>query len=121
MWYLDLGYFGRGLHRGWPQRDVGIVLWSLSIAASDWQSPERLTRLCTIPIDDVLDEPWDTASYAMEARILRPLQWFGLFEHRQNDIVGERLEERHVYRKTPLFDRVLSFDVRFEEAATLRH
>ena len=29
MWHLDLGYLGRGLHHGWPQRDAGIVLWSL--------------------------------------------------------------------------------------------
>ena len=63
MWHLDLGYLGRGLHDGWPQRDVGIVLWSLSVAASDWQSRERLTRLCAIPINDVLDKTWDTASF----------------------------------------------------------
>src|SRR6185369_15217067 len=83
FWHIDLGYLGRGLHHGWPQRDAGVVLWSLSIAASDWQSRERLTRLCTIPISDVLGTTWDTASYAMEARILHPLQWFGLLEHRQ--------------------------------------
>jgi hypothetical protein len=121
MWHLDLGYLGRGLHHGWPQRDVGIVLWSLSIAASDWESRERLTRLCTIPVKDVLDNTWDTASYEMEARILRPLQWFGLVEHRQNDIAGCRHEQRHVYRKTPLFDRFLSFDVRLEGEGGLRH
>ena len=42
LWRLDLGYLGRGLHHGWPQHDIGIVLWSLSIAANDWQPPERL-------------------------------------------------------------------------------
>jgi hypothetical protein len=121
FWHLDLGYLGRELHNGWPQCDAGIVLWSLSIAASDWQSSESLTRLCTIPINDVLNKPWDTASYAMEARILRPLHWFGLLEHKQHDTAESSHGWRHFYRKTPLFDRFLSFDVRLEGVNDLRH
>ena len=70
LWHLDLGYLSRGLHHGWPQRDAGVILWSLSIASNDWQPRERLSRLCTIPINGVLDQTWDTASFAMEARIL---------------------------------------------------
>ncbi|RTL81054.1 MAG: hypothetical protein EKK29_18685 [Hyphomicrobiales bacterium] len=38
LWRLDLSYFGRGLLGSWPQGDVGIVLWSLSIAAWDLQT-----------------------------------------------------------------------------------
>jgi hypothetical protein len=121
MWHLDLGYLGRGLHHGWPQRDIGVILWSLSIAATDWQPRERLTRMCTIPINGVLDSPWDMASYAMEARILRPLQWFGLVERRQEDIADSRFEKRHSYRKTELFDRFLSFEVKFETVGSLHH
>ena len=57
---------------------------------------------------------------AMEARILRPLHWFGLLEHRSEAIPGERFGERHFYRKSPLFDRFLRFDVEIErEAAPL--
>lgn len=121
LWHLDLGYLGRGLHHGWPQCDAGIVLWSLSIAANDWQPRERLARMCTIPINGVLDTPWDTASHAMEARILRPLLWFGLLEHRQDDIAESRLEKRHSYRKAALFDRFLSFDVKLETAGGPQH
>ena len=121
VWHLDLGYLGRGAHGDWPQQDAGIVLWSLSVAASDWQAPERLTRLCTIPINGVLDTPWDTASFAMEAKILRPLLWFGLLEHRQEAIEGSRFGMRHFYRKTGLFDRFLAFDVQLEAAPALRH
>ena len=120
LWRLDLGYLGRGLHHGWPQHDIGIVLWSLSIAANDWQPPERLTRMCTIPINGVLESTWDTGSHAMEATVLRPLRWFGLLDYRQDDIPERRLEKRHSYRKTPLFDRFLSFDVKLE-AAGPRH
>ena len=120
LWRLDLGYLCRGLHHGWPQRDIGIVLWSLSIAANDWQPPERLTRMCTIPINGVLESSWDTGSHAMEATVLRPLRWFGLLDYRQDDIPEQRFEKRHLYRKTPLFDRFLSFDVKLE-AAGPRH
>jgi hypothetical protein len=31
FWRMDLGYFGRGLLGSWPQADIGIVLWSLSV------------------------------------------------------------------------------------------
>jgi hypothetical protein len=120
LWRLDLGYLGRGLHHGWPQHDIGIVLWSLSIAANDWQPPERLTRMCTIPINGVLESSWDTGSHAMEATVLRPLRWFGLLDSRQDNIPDRRFEKRHFYRKTPLFDRFLSFDVKLE-AAGPRH
>jgi hypothetical protein len=121
LWGIDLDYLGRSLHDGWPQRDAGIVLWSLSTAANDWQSSPRLTRMCTLPINGVLETQWDTGSFAMEARILRPLWWFGLLEYRQEDIPGHRFEASHFYRKTPLFDRFLSFDIKLETAAGARH
>jgi hypothetical protein len=121
FWHLDLGYLGPGLHGRWPQNDIGIVLWSLSIAANDWQSSESLTRLCTIPINDVLGREWDTASTAMEARILRPLKWFGLVDYKPVANAGSPLGKQHYYRKTVLFDRFLSFGVRLERASAPRH
>lgn len=114
LWHLDLGSLGSGLHHGWPQHDIGIVLWSLSVAGNDWQPRDRLTRMCTIPIIGVLESSWDTGSHAMEATVLRPLLWFGLLDHRQDDIPGRRFDKRQFYRKTPLFDRFLSFDVELE-------
>ena len=120
MWHFDLENLGWGLH-GWPQCDAGVVLWSLAIAANDWQARERLSRLCTIPINGVLDQTWDTASHAMEARILRPLKWFGLLEHREDGTESSRFERRHLYRKTALFDRFLSFDVQLEDTGVPRH
>jgi hypothetical protein len=65
MWHLDLGYLSRGLLHGWSQHDAGIVLWSLSVAATDWEPRERLSRLCTIPITC-----WTTSH-----GIRLPLQW----------------------------------------------
>jgi hypothetical protein len=111
LWHMDLGYFGLGMLGSWPQSDAGVVLWSLSACANDWQTSEKLTRLCTIPEPAMFTGTWDRTSHAMEARILRPLLWFGLIEHRSENIPGNRFGERHFYRKAALFDRMLTFDV----------
>jgi hypothetical protein len=121
FWHLDLNFLGRGLLQGWPQLQIGTVLWSLSVAANDWQSPEKLSRMCAIPSRGVLEIEWDAGAMAMEARILRPLLWFGLVEHQQESIAGSRFAERHLYRKTTFFDRFLSFDVRLEGMDASRH
>ena len=120
MWHLDPG-LGRGLHPGWPLQDLGIVLWSLSIAGNAWETPERLTRLCTVPIIGVLEAQWDSGAMAMEARVLRPLLWFGLLEHREERIEGSRFGAHHFYRKTALFDRLISFQVEIEGLAEVQH
>ena len=101
LWAIDLGYFGRGLHGEWPQRDIGVLLWSLSVSANDWESSQRLTRTCTIPVSEVVEAQWDSGTMATEARILRPLLWFGLLEYRQEEVAGRRFEAPHFYRKTP--------------------
>ena len=121
FWHVDLGYFARGLLGTWPQADSGIVLWSLSVSASDWQSSEKLTRLCTIPEPAMLSGTWDRTTYAMEAKILRPLLWFGLLDHRREKNAESRFTEHHFYRKTALFDRMLTFDVKIDSMEGPRH
>ena len=116
LWHIDLGYFGRGLLGSWPQKDIGIVLWSLSVSAGNWQTSEKLTRLCTIPEPAILSGSWDRSAYAMEARILRPLLWFGLLEHRSERIPGSQFTARRYYRKAAHFDRLLAFDVKMDFA-----
>jgi hypothetical protein len=116
-WHCKLSYFGHGLHGAWPQRDIGVILWSLSVAARDWESRERLTRLCAVPINGVLDARWDSGSMAMEARILRPLLWFGLLEHRHEAPSGDRYGGHHFFRKSALFGRFVQFDVETERAS----
>jgi hypothetical protein len=121
FWHMDLGYFGRGFLGSWPQTDIGIVLWSLSVSADDWQTVAKLTRLCTIPEPAILSETWDRSPFAMEARILRPLLWFGLLEHRSEKMPDSLLTARHYYRKTTLFDRLLAFDVKMDYSEGARH
>lgn len=121
FWHVDLAYFGRGLLGSWPQADFGIILWSLSVAAGDWETSERLTRLCTIPKPDMLTGTWDRPAFALEARILRPLLWFGLLEYRSERLPGSQFEARHFYRKAALFDRLIGFNVKIEIAHAVRH
>ena len=121
FWHMDLGYFGRGLLGSWPQADIGIALWSLSVAGTGWQTSEKLTRLCTIPEPAMLSGTWDRTPYAMEARILRPLFWFGLLEHRSEKETGTPSVARHYYRKGPLFDRLIGFNVELDFADGSHH
>jgi hypothetical protein len=118
FWHLNLGYFDRNPIDSWPQSDAGIVLWSLSASANDWVEPQRLTRLCTVPVMGVVEQSWDVGSFAMEARILRPLRWFGLLETRWAGKAG--LGEPRLYRKTPLLDQFVKFNVQIE-GPTARH
>jgi hypothetical protein len=95
------------------------VLWSLSVCANDWQTSEQLTQLCTIPEPAMFSGSWDKTIYAMEARILRPLLWFGLLECRSEEI--SRFATQHYYRKAGMFDRLLSFDVTTGPPSAIRH
>jgi hypothetical protein len=46
--------------------------------------------------------------------LARGVRAFGLLEHRREAIPDTRFGERNIYRKSPLFNRVLRFDVRIE-------
>ena len=118
LWQLNLGYFDRNPLDSWPQNDIGVVLWSLSASANDWLRPDKLTRLCTVPPIGAIDSRWDLGSFAMESRILKPLLWFGLLDSQWEGKAG--MGEPRLYRKTPLFDRFLKFNVQVE-GPTTRH
>ena len=112
IWQTDFGDVGPSLHGRWPQDHAGVVLWSLSMVAADWQPIERLTRLCTIPNRGVIEASWDSGTAALDVKILRSLLWFGMVERRLERIEGQPFGSRWLYRKTALFDRLLTFSVR---------
>jgi hypothetical protein len=114
FWHLNLAYFDRYALDSWPLTQIGVILWSLSASADDWLPRETLTRLCASPVIGVLESQWDFGSSAIEARILRPLVWFGLLESRGEPRSPTELVERRLYRKAPLFDRFVKFDVQVE-------
>ena len=49
FWQLSLSYLAHGLHGAWPQGDVGLILWCLSVAAGDWQTQRQLTDSARSP------------------------------------------------------------------------
>jgi len=120
LWRMNLAYFDGYPLDSWPQSEVGVILWSLSASAHDWLPRETLTRLCASPVIGVLEAQWDFGSSAMEARILRPLVWFGLLESRTEPRSPTEVVEPRLYRKGPLFDRFVKFEVQIEGSG-IRH
>ena len=120
LWHMNLAYFDGYPLDSWPQSQVGVILWSLSTSAHDWLPREILTRLCASPVIGVLESQWDLGSSAMEARILRPLVWFGLLESGTEPRSPTEVVDRRLYRKAPLLDRFVKFDVQIEGSG-IRH
>ncbi len=121
FWHSDLSQYVSGRPRGlpgrWPQGDIGAVLWSISAVAADWQNAATLTALCTVPDDRMPTTAQRNRAATMLARhILDPLRWFGLVEYR-----GPEVSADVRWRKTALFDRFLSFDVRFADGRAKGH
>lgn len=121
FWHSDLSQHVSGRPRGlpgwWPQSDIGAVLWSISAVAADWQNAATLTALCTVPGDAMPTTAQRNRAATMFVRhILDPLRWFGLVEYR-----GPEVSFDVQWRKTALFDRLMSFDVRFADGRTKGH
>ena len=111
FWRADLSAFvetfPRGLPGRWPQDDMGVILWGLSNVAGEWQSVDTLRALTAVRDEAVARMHWKAEGTMFVGRVLGPLRWFGLLEYHGPP---ERFEVG--WRKTPLFDRFLSFDVR---------
>jgi len=62
------------------------MAWRTEDTAADGDNGDAVLRcsialrLCTIPVNGVLDGDEDLAGRLFEARILRPLAWFGLLD-----------------------------------------
>ena len=91
-----------------------MIFWSLSAVADEWQRNDTLAALCTDRDDRVPSAPWNPAATMFAWRIVRPLWWFGLIERSRT----EHPMEAPRWRKSALFDRFLSFDVRLADGAT---
>ena len=121
FWRTDLSEFVRGEPRGlpglWPQDDIGVILWSLSAVAGERQRVDTLAALCTVAQDRIPSAPWNPAATMFASRIVRPLWWFGLIERSRT----EHPMEASLWRKSRLFDRFLSFDVRLADGVAPGH
>lgn len=123
FWKTNLQDFDRVPLEFWPQHHMGVVLWSLSVAAYGWSSGEALMQASTImqTLDDGTAP--DLPEFAFVVRALRPLAWLGLIELKDDD--GDARPPTspgfREYRKAPLFDELLSFKVDMMGAEEARH
>lgn len=110
---FDLGYLSGCLETPLVQDSIAVVLWRLQMMARDWIAAESLPRevyLAAVHDQTRAVSPWPTAgSDVLRHEVLEPLVWFGLLETDQQDDDRHRPRNEAKFRKTPLFDRFLSF------------
>lgn len=109
---FDLDFFSAYRETPFVQDSIAVILWRLQLVARDWATAEQLTReVFLYSVSDQIKavSPWPTAEAAVLAdEVLEPLTWFGLLECDQ-PLERWLHHEKAKYRKTPLFDRFLSF------------
>ncbi len=120
FWKVNLQDFDRNPIEFWPQHHMGVVLWSLSVAAHSWSNANDLMFACTIMKTLPPVERSDLPEFAMLTRVLRPLTWLGVLASRkQKRHSGSGLDED--FRKGKLFGQLLGFDVEMKGAESTRH
>ena len=121
FWHMDLslfvGWLAKRVPGRWPQKDIGVVLWALAGVADDWQNADTLSVCCTDPENPVAYRYRVPPALLFLSRVLVPLGWFGVMEWRE---MQEMFDARR-WRKTVLFDRLLSFDVRLSDSRPRGH
>ena len=108
---LSMGWLVRRVPGRWPQHDIGPILWALSGVAGEWHGADTLVVSCTEPETPAPHglTGWPAPLFA--SRVLVPLCWFGVMEWREI----QDMHDVRRWRKTALFDRMLSFDVRLAD------
>ncbi len=116
FWHMDLslflGWHARRVPGRWPQNDIGVVLWALAGVAGEWQSADTLAVTCTDPENPAPHGYRGRPAMLFVSRVLVPLCWFGVMEWRE---MQEMFDVRR-WRKTGLFDRLLSFNVQLADS-----
>ena len=93
-----------------PTSEREILAGLVERVTVDWSSAPTLMRNTSIPTDALHAIPPDHPEFAFLGRVLRYLKWFGLIEQRPEGRLYE-LEVEAEYRKTPLYDRFISFEL----------
>ena len=108
---LSMGWLVRRVPGRWPQHDIGPILWALSGVAGEWHGADTLVVSCTDPETPAPHglTGWPAPLFA--SRVLVPLCWFGVLEWREI----QDMHDVRRWRKTALYDRLLSFDVRLAD------
>ena len=121
FWHMDLslfvGWLARRVPGRWPQNDIAVVLWALGGVADEWQNADTLAVSCTNPENPAPHGFRGRPAMLFVSRVLVPLCWFGVMEWRE---MQEMFDVRR-WRKTGLFDRLLSFNVRLADSRPRGH
>ncbi len=109
---LNLAYLDHGPPQPSFQHTIAFSIFQVGRHAGDWMSAERLAErgvLRGVLEPTELRLP-DSARWLFSTRLLYPLRDFGLLEHR---LVGDgpEWERTSEFRKMPLFDRFLRFEL----------
>ncbi len=92
------------------QPQIGLTLFLMSKVAQTPRSPKESMAITILPIDPSQSDFPSRPETIFRARVLRYLEWFGLLEAVPM-AANDEIWDQHLYRKTPQFDRFLSFDI----------
>jgi len=110
---FDLSYLSSFRETPLVQDSIAVILWRLQMVAEDWLPLSQLPEeVFLTPVRDQVRaaSSWpEVETTVLWGRVVRPLLWFGLLEcdHGDDEWPGPRVILK--FRKTPLFDRFLSF------------
>jgi len=94
------------------QLSIGYTLYRFAQVGGEWSTPHDLAGSIVLPGvgEGFTRSPLgDPMPLIVETRFLRPLEGFGLAELQEQEWAPGAPGPRDLYRKTPLFDRFLSF------------
>lgn len=90
---------------------ISLILYLIGRFCDDWRAAGSLMRSVALPSDAAKQARYpEMVDSAFGVRVLRYLEWFGLIEHK-DAAANDDWRRRWLYRKTPLYDRMLSFSV----------
>jgi hypothetical protein len=110
---FSLDFLSRFQPTPFVQHTIAVILWRLQLVASDWTALDHLPR--EVFLNSVGEQVraasiWpEVESAVLRDEIVHPLLWFGLLEC---DHIADECQRQGAilkFRKTPLFDRFLSF------------
>ena len=97
------------------QYTIGYTFHQFARVGGEWRRAGELAGMLLLPSvrEEIPPGPYggDDAALMLETRFLRPLVRLGLAEARENPREADEILARASYRRTPLFDRVLAFDL----------
>jgi hypothetical protein len=112
---FNLGYLDNAPDVPEFQFSTAYSLFRFSQLGGDWMDRYDLAESIVLPgVGEGLtpDPMYNPLPAIVESRLLRPLEGFGLAEAQEIERAPGELGARNAFRKTPLYDRFLSFQLR---------